>query len=545
MARLAPVYSILPLANSCLDTILTKIGHTARRQWISVTLIGVLAFVGSGAVGLIAGISEPIVHDEFSYLLVADTFSHGRLTNPTHPMWMHFESFHIIQQPTYMSKYPPAQGLVLAAGQLLGHPIIGVWMSFGLMCAAICWMLYAWISPRWAVFGGILALINPVVGIAGYWAQAYWGGAIAATGGALVLGGIRRLIRRPRVYDSLLTGIGLAVLANSRPFEGLLISLPAGILLLIHIIKNRRQNFWISIRRIVLPILFILTLTATAMGFYNLRVTGNPLRMPYQVHEETYGMAPLFIWQDPPPKPKFNHQIIRDFHTTYALPLYENQRSMMGFILDKLDLLYLLVFGALNIYAIPLIGMFTFVVFWVRENLWARRAVAIYLVFVLGLITETFMWLHYVAPVVALNYFFVLNALQLWRRHNRRVGELVCWLMPLLATVMLAKSLSGTIKQNKTSAWHMQRSQVVKQLKQKDGKHLVIVSYGPRHSVHDEWVYNNADIDGAKVVFARHMDQTQDCKLVEYFRLRHIWSLDVDRDKPIPGLKPYPLKLCD
>ena len=176
------------------------------------------------------------MHDEFSYLLAADTFAHGRLTNPTHPMWIHFESFHIIHQPTYMSKYPPAQGLTLAAGQLIGgHPIVGVWLTFALMCAAMCWMLHAWVSPRWAVLGGVLALINPVVGIAGYWAQSYWGGAVAATGGALVLGGIQRLMSQPRVRDSLLTGVGLAILANSRPFEGLLVSLPAGVFLLLQI----------------------------------------------------------------------------------------------------------------------------------------------------------------------------------------------------------------------------------------------------------------------------------------------------------------------
>ena len=523
----------------------TAFAGIVHRQWISVTLIGVLALVGSAAIGLIVGVSEPVVHDEFSYLLAADTFARGRLTNPTHPMWMHFESFHIIHQPTYMSKYPPAQGLMLAAGQVLGHPILGVWISFGLMCAAICWMLRAWVSPHWAVFGGILGLLNPVVGIAGYWAQSYWGGAIAATGGALVLGGMRRLVRRPHVYDSLLTGSGLALLANSRPFEGLLISVPAGILFFIHIIKNRRQTFWISIRRIIVPILFVLTLTATVMGFYNLRITGNPLRMPYQVHEEIYGMAPLFIWQNPRPEPKFNHQIMREFHELYALRLYENQGSIMGFVLGKLELFYLFVFGSLNIYAMPLIGMFKFLVSWVRENLLARRAVTIYLVFVLGLITETFMWLHYIAPVISLNYLFVLKALQLWRQINPRRGMLVCGLIPLLATVILAKSLFGTIKQKKPFAWHMHRSQVVTQFEHEEGKHLIIVSYGPKHSVHDEWVYNKADIDGAKVVFARHMSETQNCKLIEYFRLHHIWSLHIDSDQPIPGLTQYPLKLCD
>ena len=165
-------------------------------------------------------------------------------------MWVHFETFHVIQRPTYMSKYPPAQGLVLAAGQLItGHPIVGVWLSFALMCAAICWMLYAWVRPSWAVVGSLLALINPMLGIAGYWAQTYWGGAVAATGGALVFGGIGRLRRDPRVRDSLLTGAGLAILANSRPFEGLLVSVPAGIFLLVRIVSQRGQELRRSIER--------------------------------------------------------------------------------------------------------------------------------------------------------------------------------------------------------------------------------------------------------------------------------------------------------
>jgi hypothetical protein len=458
-------------------------------------------------------------------------------------MWIHFESFHIIQQPTYMSKYPPAQGLALAAGQLIaGHPIFGVWMSFGLMCAAISWMLYAWVPPRWAVFGGVLAVINPTLGIAGYWAQTYWGGAVAATGGSLVLGGIRRLMRQPRVGDSLLTGIGLAILANSRPFEGLLVSLPAGIFLFIHVIKQRGRTLWISIKSIVLPILLVLAVTITGMGFYNLRVTGNPIRMPYQIHEETYGMAPRFLWQKPSPEAAYRHKVIRDFHATYELPLYTSQCSILGFLLENV---YLSSWGllVLNTFLIPVIIAFRILLLWTLRDPWARRALLIYFVLVLGLLTETFKWPHYAAPITALNYYFVLNALRLAQWRNRKIGQLVLWLTPLLAIAGLVVSVYGAIQKDSSSSWHEQRAQLLKRLKQEDEEHLVVVNYGPEHSVHKEWVYNEADIDHSKVVFARAINSTQDCQLIEYFKSRRIWSLDADQS--ISKLKPYPRNQCE
>src|SRR5204862_3230546 len=95
------------------------LANLARRRRLAVLVVGATALTLRVAVLPILAVPYPGVHDEFSYQLMADTFAHGRLTNPTHPLWIHFENVSVIHQPTYSYVYYPAQDILMAVGQFV------------------------------------------------------------------------------------------------------------------------------------------------------------------------------------------------------------------------------------------------------------------------------------------------------------------------------------------------------------------------------------------------------------------------------------------
>jgi hypothetical protein len=519
------------------------LGRIGRRQGLAVALIGLLALAGSATLSLVGHVTKPRVHDEFSYLLAADTFAHGRLSNPTHPLWVHFESIHILQQPTYASKYPPAQGLMLAAGQVIGgHPIVGVWMSTALACAAVSWMLFAWLPPRWAILGSLLAALHP--GILLQWGQCYWGGTVAMMGGALVFGALRRIVSRPRVRDAVLLGVGLAVLANSRPYEGLVASLPVAVVLLAWMLGKKGPAAQVSITRIGLPVVTILALTAGAMGFYNWRVTGAALRLPYLVHEATYGMAPFFLWQQPRPEPMYRHEIVRNHHVR-ARVHYMQQQSVWGLAkasLQKAKDLWKFYQGSYRawlVLTVPLV-----LLPWVLRDRWARFALLTCGVLLAGLAVETWVMPHYAAPIAGLVCVLALQALRhlrVWRWYGRPTGRCAVWTIVVIAVASFIMAFAQQM-QKKSSGWGSERARILAQLKEDGRRHLVIVRYGSLHSSLNEWVYNEANIDGAQVVWARDLGTIQNRKLLEWFKDRVVWLAEVGQDHSPLELVPYPIE---
>ena len=165
------------------------------------------------------------VHDEQAYLLAADTYLSGRLANPVHPCWEHFQSFHVLQHPKRQAKYPPGQGLSLALGTLLGGgPEWGVWLTFSLGLGACAWLLMAVVPPLLAAALTLAFLVHqPVLD---HWGETYWGGGLAFLGGALLFGALLRLGRGADTRQGWIAAAGLWVLGNTRPLEG---ALAAGI----------------------------------------------------------------------------------------------------------------------------------------------------------------------------------------------------------------------------------------------------------------------------------------------------------------------------
>jgi hypothetical protein len=513
-----------------------KLARLARRKSLSVLLVGLSVIAIRVALIPILGIPQPRFNDEFSYLLAGDTFAHGKLTNPTHPMWIHFESFHIIEQPTYMSMYPPAQGFVLAFGQFLSTPWIGQLLVTALMCSALCWMLQAWLPPPWALLGAALAVLR--LGLLSYWMNTYWCASVAALGGALVLGAWPRLRRHPRISHALLLGLGLVILANSRPYEGFVFSLPVAVAVLLWLIGKHRPEFHLSFSRVVLPLVVVLAMGALATGYYYYRVTGDPFRMAYQVNRETYATAPYFIWQTPRPEPVYHHMVMRDFYR-WELSEFERNRTLTGYLsraADKLITWWQFYLGPLL--TLPFLA-FPAVV----RQFKMRLPLLVCAAMLAGFAVQTWTLPHYFAPATGALYILLVQSIRhLWhwssRRHppRRAIGQALVRAIPTLACAMILLRIAAVLAHTHIEpAWprgNLDRAALLHQLKQLPGQQLVIVSYGPHHDVDHEWVYNDADIDHSKVIWARDMGDVGNRELLSYFKDRHFWRVDGDSSPP-------------
>jgi hypothetical protein len=521
----------------------------AQRRTVSILVVAIAAILLRLSLLWLVPIPAPRTHDDFSYLLAADTFAHGRLTNPPHPLPIYFETFHVNIQPTYMSKYPPGQGAALAIGELLGHPWIGVLLSVAGMCAAALWMLQGWFSARWALVGGILVMLR--FAAFNYWVDSYWGGAVAAIGGALVMGALPRIFRWQRPRDGVLLGLGVSILVNSRPFEGSVFCVPVAAALAALLFSRRNPTWRITHSRVVVPILVMVILTVAFMGYYNWRGTGNVLLFPYVVNDRMYSNTPHFIWQKLRPPLHYPNPQFERFYGGWERSFWVN-RHYIGFSRlaertgwELMKFTYFFLWPAL---AAPFVTLP-----WMMRDRRTRLLLAQFVICFVGLVLVIWSEPHYAAPVVATLFALVMQGmrhLRRWEWRGRPVGIGVTRAVVLVTVGMLfvqaAQAIHdpdepplGTPPSAVGSPEVTARADIAAQLEAMPGKHLVIMRYSPHHDPGQEWVYNRADIDHAKIVWAREIPGVDMQPLLDYFRGRQVRL--VESDAAEPQLTEYPV----
>jgi hypothetical protein len=492
----------------------------SSRRYLCWAVLALAMIVGRVALLPLLPPPEPSIHDEFSNLLAGDTFAHGRVANPTPPHPEFFESPHILLRPAYASIYPPGQGLMLALGRkLLGHPYWGVALTGALMIFLFCWMSDAWLPPQWALIAGGLSVV--LFFVRHYWFDSYWGGSLAACGGALVVGGFGRILRGQSKQAGVTLALGAMLLFCTRPYEGGLLCAGVLIVLAIRWWRITSQNRRSLLRFVFLPSAAVLLVAVPLLAWYDLRITGNAAELPYLFYVSHYDRSPK-LWILPPlPPVKYDSAILQRVHDWEVGP-YERLRQMpISQALSQQFLLFLLAGVWIQFLAF---GFLLLGVPWIALRKQWRWLLIVLGVGLIGALLETFALPHYTAPFtpVLLLLIVAVGRTFWYRLATVRWGGAVFTVAAAVMLIFILFDYERVLITPRGTG----RSRLIQQLEAKGGRHLVLVDYAPGWDPIQpdaEWVYNGADLNASRILFAHLRPEHENRELLEEYKDRDAW----------------------
>src|SRR5262249_54761217 len=276
------------------------------------------------------------------------------------------------------------------------------------------------------------------------------------------------------------------------------------------------------------------------VGYYNWRTTGSPRIFAMSLNQKFYDNSAIFIWETPgPPMQHYNPQF-DDFYNHWQRDLYGHNWSDLKNVARKKvrmfaqtylwwDFLLLV----LPLYFLPK-----------RRKLFVLWAALVFTLIAFFLLAWTLP--HYVAPAMSVVFAVFVTGLRHLRLFEVRGHALgfFCSRLVVLGLLLQTANAAATGNEDPLGVGGVRmegRVAAIHKLEALPGKHLVVVRYSNDHNVHQEWVFNGADIEGSKIVWARELDGAQNQKLIQHFRDRTVWVIEADKFMSPP--RPYaPLK---
>jgi hypothetical protein len=343
-----------------------------------------------------------------------------------------------------------------------------------------------------------------------------------------VIGALPRLTRGPRAKHAVAFAAGLGILANTRPYEGWLLAVVCLGYLTVTFVR-RRIGLALLMQRVVLPSALLLLPVFAWMGYYNYGVTGHALEMPYSAYDKQYTVWSPWLWQTQPrPRPTYTSSTVRDFWVVAFETEYQfaRQHLLKTRVSDLLGLARFFlgwpIVVCLLAFALPL---------W--RNRRARLAILLGALFYAGCAMDARLFPHYAAPGTALVYVLAGLALRTaWRHAPGSPGERRLFAAGVAALFVVTTAVGLFTPKNRfyfsATDYHVKakHASAEDRLRHEPGDHLVLVQYGPGHDPWEELVYNAADIDGSKIIWARSLGMEKDSELIRYYAKRTVWVLE-------------------
>jgi hypothetical protein len=507
-----------------------KLAGTVERivsqvRFRSAILASCLALVLYLAVGYVGGRGfTPHMHDEFAYIFQAKTFAHGRVSFPAPPIPEFFESFHVLTEKVYASKYPPGHALAILPGVLLGFPILmPIVLSVGSLlllylivrtiesdlCALLCVGLFA-LSPLQVMLAtSHLSHTSSLFFLLLF----------------VYLSGCGKEQRSP--FLALASGVALGIAFLARPVTALAFAFPFVIRDLVVSINDARKGTWEGLRCFLASSISFVAIAGSLLA-YNVLVTGDPLRFPWVEYTERYiPMDTLGFQHDSKIASQHNlSPLMTEFNRNYVEPLrraYSFWGAVKQFWVHRVpDTIYV----SDDMFGLAALVPFAFLVpLLPQERLFLASAASLF--FAYFFYYGGFPRYHF-EVVPFLIYFFIKGTLAFSRiltKDGSRFLQrfLLFHLMSGVIVALPCNLLGGFYSKRNLTKYHSEFRDLVRELPG-DSK-LIFVRYKSDHQFHYDLINNEPDLKNSKTIYVHDLG-ARNGELMKCFPDRSFYRFD-------------------